>query len=937
MDRRYNGRISAFTSLLILLACFAGSLKAQDASLFSEITVSNGKTFTLGTLQLGEDVFIDRTHSIQVVPDGFYGATVIRGSNDDKNIDLAEGYVKFAVTRNVTMHVAYDARVLDAIPAWLEEWENLEVTIGTSDTNYMLFAKDFAEGDTVNIGGPRAAPQTGSANGIFFVADDGGSAPVALELGDEFIFFAAGGNHVLTPRNGIDIVETEGSDGQPIRAARFERGSFAQFESFGRTMGFDLAQNQQQADTIYIKFKSSPLNLEGAPPRLTLIDRPDNNGIQFRLWYTFPEEVHDDQWHELAIPMPTITSQAAFDSAVVGLNVDGTPREEGALSEDESRWEYWGAWANSPYNRRVESSTDELWREYKFNDISGIGMFWEQADNNPFGPVFIEHLYVGDSSTDVNVASTPPAPFTDFNVNAGTDSLTISWTPRDDISAYNIYYSGADINSLDDPLVNYIATITDDFEGTSLSIPISSPHPLDPTHTYNIVMAASNNWGVPNDDVSASVASVEAEGTSQSYIMRLTEEDETQLIANLEGGVAAPAARMAEIAPFEIKADEGFTSLTYEGDEDISAKVWMGFGTAEGAKTLYMYAEVTDDAYGVKDGENHGVTVYPTPGTSTTWIPGIRPNGAENNGFFDDQLQWNYYIMDQLKIHFGTYMLDNFVSGSTHALPERGTEPDYYFSIQPYKTEVGNEELPVGVLTRMWMREANTTDSDASYMSAYYATQHPMTFPPVHENIVEDGVYKGWKVLVAIDALDLLAVVDGGGNPVDAEMQFPEEGEIGYWPMMFELVDYDDERDRTGNWWETPDMMLFHPTKAAGFGVSINNPDYRMLPAVALGDAVITSVEDQLEIPLSFNLEQNYPNPFNPTTAINFTLPQAAEVRLDVFNMLGQRVANLVTGQTMSAGNHTINFNAAQLSTGVYIYRLQAGGNTMTRKMTLIR
>lgn len=97
--------------------------------------------------------------------------------------------------------------------------------------------------------------------------------------------------------------------------------------------------------------------------------------------------------------------------------------------------------------------------------------------------------------------------------------------------------------------------------------------------------------------------------------------------------------------------------------------------------------------------------------------------------------------------------------------------------------------------------------------------------------------------------------------------------------------------------------------------------------------------EPDPEIPTRMVLEQNYPNPFNPETVIGFTLPEAGQVSLHIYDITGRRVAKLVDGH-MEQGWHRIRFdmrNQADLSSGVYLYRLSSNGQVLTRKMTLVK
>jgi uncharacterized repeat protein (TIGR01451 family) len=122
---------------------------------------------------------------------------------------------------------------------------------------------------------------------------------------------------------------------------------------------------------------------------------------------------------------------------------------------------------------------------------------------------------------------------------------------------------------------------------------------------------------------------------------------------------------------------------------------------------------------------------------------------------------------------------------------------------------------------------------------------------------------------------------------------------------------------------------------ADGASKEDRRPEVRFLLEVEYG--ISTAGEPpQADLPREFTLRQNYPNPFNPVTTISYDLPEAVQVRLEVFNMLGQRVATLIN-ERQPAGEYQHSFDASALSSGTYLYRLRAGEYTESRKMMLVK
>ena len=129
------------------------------------------------------------------------------------------------------------------------------------------------------------------------------------------------------------------------------------------------------------------------------------------------------------------------------------------------------------------------------------------------------------------------------------------------------------------------------------------------------------------------------------------------------------------------------------------------------------------------------------------------------------------------------------------------------------------------------------------------------------------------------------------------------------------------------------DLIEVNPL--TGEGTLIGSTGIKGIDGMAYAYDGIVDVEDN-QVVNKFVLEQNYPNPFNPETTINFTIPRNANVSLKVYDVIGREVAVLMN-EYKTAGNYSVKFNAGKLSSGLYIYRLEANGISISKKMMLLK
>ena len=126
---------------------------------------------------------------------------------------------------------------------------------------------------------------------------------------------------------------------------------------------------------------------------------------------------------------------------------------------------------------------------------------------------------------------------------------------------------------------------------------------------------------------------------------------------------------------------------------------------------------------------------------------------------------------------------------------------------------------------------------------------------------------------------------------------------------------------------------LFFIDELTGWAVGDNGT---ILHTTNGGVTFIEEEENNFTQPKEFLLLQNYPNPFNPNTIIKYSIPKSSQVSLKIFNTLGEKIETLVD-EEKPAGTYELNWNAANLPSGVYFYRLQAGDFVQTRKMILLK
>ncbi len=314
------------------------------------------------------------------------------------------------------------------------------------------------------------------------------------------------------------------------------------------------------------------------------------------------------------------------------------------------------------------------------------------------------------------------------------------------------------------------------------------------------------------------------------------------------------------------------------------------------------------------------------------------------------------FSQDLYDVEFPVNSLIGYVSGGSGKLAKTTDGGNTWVSIGSFNKDImamcfSADDL-IGYVTTGYERIYKTTDGGVNW-DIKYDGNNPNTniadilFPFDTETgyVLSSTGSQSNKILKTTDGGNSWAIIDAGTSSSLQSISFPTpqvgyiaaDGMYGTNPTPFLKTT---DGGLNWNFVSVPygySLMSVCFPNGVDTGYVVGNQSGAILKTVN-GGGTITSVFDlQIDPPVTdHKLLQNYPNPFNPFTNIEFFLPNPGLVKIKIYDLIGQEVATLLDEEKMS-GYHRVTFNASNLASGIYFYRLQAGSFIQTRKMTLLK
>jgi len=225
---------------------------------------------------------------------------------------------------------------------------------------------------------------------------------------------------------------------------------------------------------------------------------------------------------------------------------------------------------------------------------------------------------------------------------------------------------------------------------------------------------------------------------------------------------------------------------------------------------------------------------------------------------------------------------------------------------------------------------------------SYYPWWHG-TFSALQNNLNDLATRYGKEIIVVETAYPwTLSWNDNTNNIVGNASQllpgYPatEQGQKNFLIDLINVINNTTAGKGIGVFYWEPDWISTQTFGSPWENLALFDFSGELLLSISAFDSILTGIAKPETFVNEFQLFQNYPNPFNPTTTIKFSLAEAGNVKLTLFNILGQEIKTIVN-EFKEAGVHTINFDASNFNSGMYIYKIERGSFTRTRKMTLIK
>ncbi len=692
-------------------------------------------------------------------------------------------------------------------------------------------------------------------------------------LGDEFIFFVNGTN-ILIPTSDAQAVNDPLDATSGNRVARFNAGSWTHAGfAWGRSEGVDASANVGEA---YGESDTLFFRILSDPANAA------QPGISIMLSdKTDDSGANDgsaDKEFRLIWPIPSWIHDGEWHDLAIPLPPATREALESAkagvdIDSLAARWDYPGAWSAGGFGIGPGFGT------------STDDPLWEEFEwdalyrvgpfwDNPTGggPIYMDDVYIGGPNTDISSATGAPSAMSGVSFTTDGDVNVVSWSENPEFGGYNVYASLEPITDVSGEGVIRFASLAFD-DGNEFRHQYEIPHPSLGSQPLYYAVTSLSAFGVENPDVSASAGEIVNTNLAQkAFIRQITDDQANELFFDISEGVASDEHFPADQPVFYVNSG-------HRSPGDGTTVATLPTDDDLSAEFKIGYTELNElFIYGeITDDE---VTFAPTGQT-----------GANT---------WNY---DSAEIVFGHYDIrntdgGNLLVGSPHQDMQRGDEPDYGIRITALQD-------PNGDINRSSTWIGWSIDVDFEGASAVEKTD------------------TGWRFLTLLP----LDQIQNTGTE-DVLMAAPARDEIAFIPFIISLNDADGatretqivwsiKPNVTTQWWNTP--AQWETVAMAGLDVTGTAAEDPSVPDAA-----------------GFSLAQSAPNPAAGLTNISFTLGAPRQATVEVFNMLGQRVATLAD-RRFPAGLHVVAFDTTPHPAGIYVYRLSAGDYVATHRMAIVR